>query len=245
MEAKDRIVCALDVNSSARAVELVRQLRGSVGVFKVGLELLLSAGIDVVRQVIDAGADRIFLDAKLHDISHTVAGAMRGVVRSRAWCVTLHAAGGAAMLRAARQAALQEAEAAGIPRPLLLGVTLLTSLSAETLHEEMHVTEPVEHYVAHLACLAQDAGCDGVIVSPHEIATVRQMIPDPNFLIITPGVRPAGSATGDQARIMTPGEAIRLGASYLVIGRPIVAAENPVDAAARIAAEIAADLPTA
>ncbi len=238
MEAKERIICALDVDSAARAVELAEQLREHVGVFKIGLELLMSAGIEAVGQVLQAGARRIFLDAKLHDIPNTVAGAMRGVVRSGAWCVTLHCSGGSAMLCGAAQEARREAERLNVAAPQLLGVTLLTSLSAEQLRGELQVGRDVAGYVGDMARLAYESGCNGVIVSPREIETTRQAVPDPGFLIITPGVRPTGSAVGDQARVMAPGEAIRRGADYLVIGRPITAANDPVEAAQRFAAEI-------
>jgi orotidine-5'-phosphate decarboxylase len=237
-DGKDRIIVALDVDNAERAVELVTALRDDVGVFKVGLELLMAAGPQVVSQVYAAGAARVFLDAKLHDIPNTVAGAMRGVVRASPWCVTLHATGGSTMLRAAVEMAQAEAERAGTQRPLLLGVTLLTSLSAAVLREELSVNLGTADYVTHLARLAHGAGCDGVIAAPQEIETVRKAVPAPGFLIITPGVRPAGSAVGDQARVMTPGEAVRRGADYLVIGRPITGAQDPVEAARRISAEI-------
>ncbi|HLK59962.1 MAG TPA: orotidine-5'-phosphate decarboxylase [Chthonomonadaceae bacterium] len=235
MEAKERIVCALDVADTDRAVELVAQLRHEVGVFKVGLELVNAAGTGIFAQLRQAGAERFFYDAKLHDIPNTVAGAIRQIGRLGVWCVTLHAAGGSAMLKAAVKAAHEAAEETGIPRPRLLGVTLLTSLSATELRNELFVTASVSEYVAHLARLAFEAGCDGVIASPQEIETVRDAIPDPDFLILTPGVRPTGSDVGDQARVMTPDEAIQRGADYLVIGRPIVAAADPVGAARSLA----------
>lgn len=240
MQAKERIIVALDVDNAYRAIQLVGMLRHHVGVFKVGMELVTATGVEIFDKLRDAGAERIFYDAKLHDIPNTVAGAMRGVVRRGAWCVTMHTTGGAAMMRAAAATAKAEADDFGTTRPLLLGVTVLTSIGAETLRDELRVIQSVEEYVAHLAKLAQEAGCDGVIASPQEIEAVRSAIPDPNFLVITPGVRPAGSDAGDQARVMTPGEAIRRGASYLVIGRPIVASLDPVAAAERIADEIAA-----
>ncbi len=240
MEAFERIICALDVDNAEGALALVEKLQGHVGLFKVGLQLLMAEGPQVVSRLLDAGACRIFLDAKLHDISNTVAGAMRGVVRQGAWCVTVHASGGGAMLRAAVRTARETAEAENRERPRILGVTLLTSLGAETLHDEMQVDRAVPEYVANLACLARQSGCDGVIVAPPEIEVVRRAVPDPDFLVITPGVRPAGAAVGDQARVMTPAEAVRRGADYLVIGRPITAAPDPVAAANAIAAEIAA-----
>ncbi len=228
------------MNNAFSALQLVGRLREEVGVFKVGLELLMSAGIGVLDKLREAGAQRIFLDAKLHDIPNTVAGAMRGAVRAGAWCVTVHASGGLAMLRAASETARSEADAAECERPLVLAVTLLTSIDAQALREEISASLPVPGYVAHLARLARAAGCDGVIASPHEIGTIRQAVPDAGFLVVTPGVRPAGEDGGDQARVATPADAIRRGASHIVVGRPIVAAADPVAAARSIVGEIAA-----
>ncbi|MCS6777465.1 MAG: orotidine-5'-phosphate decarboxylase [Chloroherpetonaceae bacterium] len=243
MEPAQRIICALDVDNAYRAIQLVQQLRDLVGVFKVGLELVTATGIQIFDKLRDAGAQRIFYDAKLHDIPNTVAGAMRGVARLGVWGVTVHASGGRAMLEAAVQAARQAIHSgpddATPPQTLVLGVTVLTSIDATALHQELHVADPLEAYVVHLAQLAYQAGCDGVIASPQEIEALRGAVPDPDFLIVTPGVRPAGADPGDQARILTPAEALRRGASYLVIGRPITAAPDPVAAARRIAEEIA------
>ncbi len=238
MNPIDRIICAVDVETGERALELVRALHGHVGVFKVGLELMTSAGISLIPRLRDAGAERIFYDGKLHDIPNTVAGAMRGVARLGAWCVTVHATGGAAMLRAAVETAAAVAAATGGERTLVLAVTVLTSISEDGLAHDLRVAMPMADYVTHLATMARDAGCDGVIASPLEIAAIRAAIPDPRFLIVTPGVRPAGAAIGDQSRVMTPARAIAAGASFLVIGRPIVAATDPASAARAIADEI-------
>lgn len=238
MEAKDRIVCALDVDRLDKALDLVQRLHGEVGVFKVGLELTSSVGIQAVARLQDAGAKRIFLDAKLHDIPNTIAGAMRAIGRLGVWAVTLHASGGSAMLRAAADAARTASCEAGLPCPKLLGVTLLTSLGPEVLRDEMNVPNDLGDYVGRMARLASENGCDGVIVSPHEIETVRRSVTDLEFLVITPGVRPAGSAVGDQARVMTPAEAVKRGADYLVIGRPITAAPDPLEAVRRITEEM-------
>lgn len=235
-----RIICAIDVNTADRAVQLVEQLAGHIGVFKVGLELLMAEGVGIVDKLRDAGAERIFLDAKLHDIPNTVAGAMRAIANLGVWCVTVHTMGGVKMMTAAAHAGLSEAQETGkMPPPLVLGVTVLTSLSEYALETELQVEMPLANYVAHLANLVMEAGCHGVIASPQEIELIRAQIPDPDFLVITPGVRPAGSDAGDQARVLTPAEAIRRGANYLVIGRPITAAPDPADAARRIANEIA------
>ena len=242
MQARERIICPLDVDNSEKAIELVQLLKESIGIFKVGLELTTTVGFQVLEPVKQSGAKSVFLDLKLHDIPNTVAGAMRGVVRLGVWCVTVHASGGRAMLEAAVEAAKIEAEFSQVERPKVFAVTLLTSISAKSLLEELKVCKPVQEYVVSLALMAFHAGCDGVIASPHEIEAIRRAIPDPSFLIVTPGVRPAGSEKGDQARVMTPGEAIRKGASYLVIGRPIYNAPDPKAAADKIAAEIEAAL---
>ena len=238
MEPGQRIICAIDVDTAERAVKLVDQLRDHVGVFKIGLELIMAEGVGIVAKLQNAGADKIFLDAKLHDIPNTVAGAMRGIVRLGVWCVTVHTMGGSAMLEAATQTAQCEADTLKMTAPKVLGVTVLTSISETTLQNELSVELPLTNFVTHLALSAYSSGCNGVIASPQEIALLRQAVPAPEFLIITPGVRPAGIATQDQARTLTPKEAIERGANYLVIGRPIVAAPDPVEAAKRIADEI-------
>ncbi len=237
------IIVAIDVDNVEKAVAMVAQLKDHVGVFKVGLELVNTAGIQVFDLLREAGAKRFFYDAKLHDIPNTVAGAMRRIAGMGVWCVTVHASGGSAMLRAAVDAARTQAALLDVVPPKILAVTVLTSIDAKVLREELQVTVPLDSHVAHLARLAFEAGCDGVIASPHEIETVRAAISDPNFLVVTPGVRPAGSAVGDQARVMTPGEAMRRGASLLVIGRPIAAASDPVSAAKSITAEINSERP--
>lgn len=245
-QPRDRIIAAIDVDSAERAVALVGQLKDYVGVFKIGLELVNAAGVQVFETLRGAGAGRFFYDAKLHDIPNTVAGAMRSIARLGVWCVTVHAAGGSAMLRAAVEAGKQEADRNGLTPPKILAVTLLTSISAHTLHNELQVANTgvnaegqIAAYVTQMARFAHASGCDGVIASPHEIETVRAAVTDPTFLIVTPGVRPAGSPAGDQARTMTPREAVLLGADYLVIGRPIVSADDPAAAAQQIAEEIA------
>ena len=238
MQASERIIVAVDVDSEARALEAVRALRGSCGVFKVGLELLNAAGRDILPKLREAGADRIFYDAKLHDIPNTVAGAMRGIAKMGAWCVTVHAAGGRKMLTAAVEAAKTTAQTEGIAPPKIFAVTLLTSIGPNALENELRISIPVADYVAEMTEIAYDCGCDGVIASPQEIRVVRAAVPDRNFLIVTPGVRPAGSEKGDQARAMTPAEAIGWGADYLVIGRPILAAPDPTAAARKIAKEM-------
>jgi orotidine-5'-phosphate decarboxylase len=234
MNARDRIILPLDVDTPEQAEALVRVLRDQVGVFKVGLQLINAAGPDVFERLEDAGAERIFYDCKLHDIPNTVAGASREIAKRGLWMFNVHASGGSRMVRAA-----VDAVAAAQPRPLVLGVTLLTSISEDELRDELHVSVQPAAYVTHLARLSRDAGANGVVASPHEIETVRAGC-GPGFLIVTPGVRPTGSGVDDQRRTMPPGEAVRRGADYLVIGRPITAAQDPAAAAAAIAAEIEA-----
>lgn len=242
LKSQQRIIVALDVDTPDQAFRLYDLLKDHVGVFKIGLELTTSAGIQVVQELKARGAEKIFLDLKLHDVPNTVAGAMRAVARLGVWCVTVHTQGGAVMLRSAVEAAKAEAALAGIVAPNAFGVTLLTSIGEESLHSELQVPLSPLGYVSHLASLAYSAGCAGVIASPLEIEAIRNSIPSKDFLIVTPGVRPAGSAANDQARVMTPGQAVQLGADYLVIGRPITQSADPVGAAEAIAQEIASAL---
>jgi orotidine-5'-phosphate decarboxylase len=240
MKSYEHIILPLDVPTVDRAVAMVELLKNDVGVFKAGLELINSgiAPVETLSRLRSAGAKRIFLDAKLHDIPNTVAGAMRGIVKTGAWCVTVHTMGGRAMMQAAVETARCEAEDLGIERPLILGVTVLTSLSEDELRYELKVNSSMSAYTTHLALMARDAGCDGVVAAPSETQAIRAAIPSRGFLIVTPGVRPSGSERCDQARVNTPGEAIMRGADYLVIGRPIHAAPDPVSAARSIAREI-------
>lgn len=233
----NRILVALDVDSAARAMAVADALRGSVGGFKVGKQLFTADGPAVVRTLAERG-DRVFLDLKFHDIPNTVAGAVESAVATGAWMVNVHAAGGRKMMQAAAAAAARAAAAANRPRPLVIGVTVLTSLDSRDLLET-GVSRPVVDQVIHLARLAQDAGLDGVVASPQEIAAIRRAC-GPDFLIVTPGIRPANGqlARDDQARTMSPAEAVAAGASYLVIGRPITAAADPRAAAEGIRAQL-------
>lgn len=210
-------------------------LQRDVAGFKVGLELVNAAGFDIFARLQDLAGPttKIFYDCKFHDIPNTVAGAVRAAARRGVWMLNVHAGGGSEMMQAACRAATEGAEAAGVPRPLVIAVTVLTSASADVLRNELGVAQPLDQYVVHLARLAQDSGCDGVVASPLEIAAIRAAC-GPGFLIITPGVRPLGADAGDQKRILTPGEAMRAGADYLVVGRPITAAPDPAAAARAI-----------
>jgi orotidine-5'-phosphate decarboxylase len=229
------ILIALDVDRIAQADTLVQQLAPHVGGFKVGKQLFVSEGPAAVAPIVDRGL-RLFLDLKFHDIPNTVAGAVRAGTRLGAWMMTVHASGGHDMLKAARDAAHEEAATTGGTRPLIVGVTVLTSLDNARL-AEVGAGDGVRAQVQRLAALAQKAGIDGVVASPQEIGLIRETC-GPDFAIVTPGIRPASSSKDDQARTMTPREAVQAGASYLVIGRPITGAADPAAAAAAINDEI-------
>lgn len=231
----ERVIVALDVPGARRALELAGALRGEVGGFKVGLELFSGAGPEVVRELAASGV-RVFLDLKLHDIPNTVAGACAALARLGVWMTTLHAFGGSGMIAAGVRAAREAAAEAGLPAPLLLAVTVLTSIDAACLDSELGVSRSPQEQVVSLARLAVGAGADGIVCSPLEAAAVRGAL-GPGFLIVTPGVRPSWAARGDQARVATPAEAFKAGADYVVVGRPVTAAGNPVEAARRLVRE--------
>lgn len=235
----DKIILPLDVDNAEKAVELVRLLKNDVGAFKVGLELVNAAGFGVFDAIKAAGAEKVFYDCKLLDIPNTVAGAARAIARMGVWLFNVHCCGGSAMMKAAKDAICEEAAKLNVEPPKLIGVTLLTSIDQAMLNDELGVPRTVADHVKQMALLAREAGLDGVVASPHEIELIREAC-GPDFMIVTPGVRPVGADIGDQKRVMTPKEAVDHGADYLVIGRPITKAEDPVAAARRIAAELAA-----
>lgn len=237
MAAKEKIILALDVSSEDQALELVSELKDSVGAFKVGLELFNSTGPRVFEALRDAGADRIFYDGKFHDIPNTVAGAARAAARMGLWMFNVHASGGSAMLKAAAEAAADEADRQGIEPPIAVGVTVLTSISEHMLHDELGVPALMENQVTRLARLAQSSGLRGVVCSPREIVPVKSACGS-SFIVVTPGIRPDWAAAHDQRRIMTPAQAICLGVDYLVIGRAITDADDRSEAARRILEEI-------
>jgi len=232
MKAAERILVALDVDTYAEAERIVDQLQGSVGGFKVGMRLFYREGPQVVPRLAQKGG-LVFLDLKLHDIPQTVAQATRALISLGADSVNVHASGGLDMMKAAVKAAREESERLGVRMPRLLAVTVLTSLTAQALNNEIGVPGTTDEVVLKWARLVRQAGMDGVVCSPREISIIREAL-GPDFLIVTPGVRPVDSAKDDQKRTATPGEAIRLGADYLVIGRPITGAPNPREAVRRI-----------
>ena len=217
---KNPLIAALDVPDAEGALKLAEAIASAVGAFKIGKELFVSAGPDIVKRVRDTGAS-VFLDLKFHDIPNTVAKAVASAVRLDVQMLTVHTCGGTAMLQAAVKAAGDG--------PLVLGVTVLTSMDENDL-TEVGVQQSPADQVLHLAQLATLAGLKGLVCSPKEIAPLREVLP-PEVQLVTPGIRPAGSDSDDQKRVMTPAKAISAGADWLVIGRPIYAAENPRQAA--------------
>jgi orotidine-5'-phosphate decarboxylase len=234
-----QLLVALDVESGNRAIELATMLRDVVDGVKIGSRLFTLEGPGLVRRLTDQGT-RVFLDLKFHDIPNTVAQAVEAAVSTGAWMVNVHASGGVPMMQAAAKAAAETAARFGHSRPLVIAVTVLTSMDEHTLRAG-GVARPLFDHVVALARMAQQAGLDGVVASPHETAAIRSAC-GADFAIVTPGIRgaSAGSEKNDQARTMGPAEAVKAGASHLVVGRPIIAAFDPRGAAQRIAEEMRA-----
>jgi orotidine-5'-phosphate decarboxylase len=233
----DQLLVALDVETGRRALDLADALADVAGGFKVGSRLFTLEGPPLVRALVDRGT-RVFLDLKFHDIPNTVAQAVDAAVQTGAWMIDVHAAGGSAMMQAAVRAGRDAAERLGRPAPLLVGITVLTSMDEGGLRET-GVERPLLDQVVMLARMAKSAGLQGVVASPHETASIRAAC-GPEFAIVTPGIRgaSAGGAKNDQARTMGPADAVRAGASYIVVGRPIIAARDPRAAAAAIVEEL-------
>jgi orotidine-5'-phosphate decarboxylase len=231
MEArKDRLIIALDVSSAAEARKIVSQVGESASTYKIGKQLFTAEGPQIVRDLIASGR-KVFLDLKFHDIPNTVAGAVASAASLGVSMLTVHASGGSKMLRAAAEAA-----ASSSAKPLVLAVTVLTSLTDADL-QELGLPVGVADQVLRLAGIARNAGCTGIVASPHEAASIRRNLGE-GFAIVTPGIRPTGSDVGDQARVLTPADAFRAGATHIVVGRPITGAPDPAAATRRILADI-------
>ncbi|MDO8602486.1 MAG: orotidine-5'-phosphate decarboxylase [Candidatus Omnitrophota bacterium] len=221
----DKIIVALDVNTLKEEKRLLDILSPHVQVFKIGMELFYSCGLKAIDLVKKYDRD-IFLDLKFHDIPNTVYAASRTAVRFGVFMFNVHASGGMDMMQKAVEGAEEESEKLGVSRPKILGVTVLTSMDTEAL-KKIGINKSPEEQVLHLAGLVRDAGLDGVVASPEEIGAIRKAT-EKSFLIVTPGVRPEGSDHGDQKRVATPKEAFQRGADYIVIGRPVTKAKDPV-----------------
>jgi orotidine-5'-phosphate decarboxylase len=238
----DQLLIALDVESGARALALSDALRGIAGGFKIGSRLFTSEGPAIVR-ALTARGDRVFLDLKFHDIPNTVSQSVAAATSLGVWMLNVHASGGSRMMRAAKDAAVETATREGRPPPLVIAVTVLTSMNVESLGET-GVRAPVLEQVLRLAELARTAGLDGVVASAHETALLRERC-GAGFAIVTPGIRGGGarrSGTDDQERTMTAAEALSAGASHIVVGRPIIGAADPRQAAEAIAHEAGQEL---
>ena len=235
--AKDKIIVALDVEDLPSALKLVELLHDDVGAFKIGKQLFTATGPDAVRSMHGLGG-RVFLDLKFHDIPTTVAKASVEAARLGVFMFNMHALGGSAMMRESVQAV--QAEPGIQQQPLMIAVTVLTSMGPDDL-KPLGLELPVDELVVRLALLARDAGMSGVVASPREIGIIKKAC-GPDFLVVTPGIRPRGADANDQKRAMTPGEAVQAGADFIVVGRPITHAPDPQAAARSIAEEIASVL---
>ena len=230
LKPDDRLIVALDVPNAAAAQALVRQIGDACVFYKVGLQLFAAEGSSLVRELVRSGK-KVFLDLKFHDIPNTVSGAVRSAAELSVEMLTVHASGGSKMLRAAVEAASSCAV-----RPKILAVTMLTSLAPDDL-KELGLGSDMPANVRRLAEVAHKSGCDGVVASPHEAAEIRKSV-GTKFLIVTPGIRASGSTADDQSRTASPVEAIRAGATHLVVGRPVTAAPDPAESARNILKQI-------
>lgn len=234
--SKEKIIVALDVGTAGEAHEIIAELRGKVGAFKIGLQLSTAEGANFIREVVHDGI-KVFLDVKFHDIPNTVSKASIEAARLGVWMFNIHALGGFEMMRQTANDVREICEKEGLRQPKIIGVTVLTSSNQETL-QETGIENEVKTQVLKLAKLASQSGLDGVVASPLEAKKIRSEILNKDFLIVTPGIRPAFSEADDQKRITTPTEAIQSGADYLVIGRPITKAENRSLAVEKILEEL-------
>lgn len=233
--ASDRLIVALDVSDRDAALRIVEALSGLVGMFKIGSHLFTAEGPGLVREIISSG-ERVFLDLKFHDIPNTVGHAVEAASRLGISLVNVHAIGGGEMMRAAARA-VADRGILWIGRPAVIGVTVLTSMNHSTLND-VGVSYDVNGEVVKLAALARESGLDGVVAASQEVGLIREYVASEEFLVVTPGVRPAWADNGDQKRVATPREAVSAGADFIVVGRPIVASDDPRGAAERILEEI-------
>ncbi|HKB64388.1 MAG TPA: orotidine-5'-phosphate decarboxylase [Pyrinomonadaceae bacterium] len=232
----NKLIVALDVDNARKARELVSALRGVAGMFKIGMQLFTAAGPALVREIISSG-ERVFLDLKYHDIPNTVALAGVEATRLGVSIFNIHASGGSEMMLRTAESVSECAAAEGLPRPLVIAVTILTSANEVAVAEVGFGAAPAE-LVPRLALLAQASGMDGVVASPLEVSIIRSVVKRPDFVVVAPGVRPAGAGLFDQKRVTTPRDAIRAGADYVVVGRPILEAPDPAQAAQQILDEL-------
>ncbi len=228
---KDRVILALDFPSAQQAIDVAEKLRGEVGALKVGFELFVSAGPDLVKKFVEMG-HKVFLDLKLHDIPYTVHQAVRAATRLGVWMINIHAIGGPAMMAAALAASREEAASLGTTPPKIIAVTILTSMDDMDL-AAIGLKETAHKEALNLAQLAKTTGLDGVVCSARDAASILEYFGE-DFLRVTPGIRPEWAQKNDQKRVMTPTEALAAGASHLVIGRPITQAPDPIMAARTI-----------
>lgn len=235
LRPKDRIIAALDVATAEEARKMVSELGDEVGAYKIGSQLFTAAGPSLVREFTDSGL-KIFLDLKFHDIPNTVANAAVEAAKLGVWMLNVHTLGGSEMLRRTVDDVRRVCEAEKIARPYVIGVTVLTS-ATDTILGEIGINSGVDMEVAKLALLAADCGLDGVVASPLEIATIRETVSEPNFLIVTPGIRPLSATKDDQKRVKTFSQAIGDGADFVVIGRPIIEAKDRLQAVRQLIGE--------
>lgn len=236
LKAKDKLIVALDTSDLETAKRLIDELRDHTGMFKVGLELFTHSGTKVF-ELIEKEGIKVFFDGKFMDIPNTVARAAANIAAQKIAMLNIHASGGLAMMKAAAEAVRDQADKSKIEKPILIAVTVLTSVDADALKNELSVGIPVEDHVVKLATLTKQAGLDGVVASAREAQLIRTAL-GPDFIIVTPGIRPAWASTDDQARIVTPSQAVKNGSDYLVVGRPITGADNKKEAAARVVEEM-------
>lgn len=236
LEPKDRLIVALDVDTKEEALKLVEELQEYVGVFKVGMQLYNSEGPEILKEI-HAKGGKVFVDLKFHDIPNTVAQAGKVMTRQNVFMYNVHCSGGKEMMQKTVEISTIEAEKLGIKKPLIIGVTVLTSIDSRVLKDEIGAERDVESQVVHYAKLAQEAGINGVVASPKEVKAIKAAC-GKDFYTVIPGIRPEWAAVNDQKRIMTPKEAIEAGADFIVVGRPITAAGNRIEAAQKILKEI-------